>query len=55
MSDKKNSAVQKALAELGIREQPVLAPEQEDQLATALDPELQRLQDIMNVFTPKDS
>lgn len=55
MSDKKNSAVQKALAELGLREQPVLTPEQEEQLTLALDPEQRRLQDIMDVFTPKDS
>ena len=49
----KDSAVWKALAELDLIPQPELTPEQEDQLARALDPELQRLKDIEDLFTPK--
>ena len=50
-----DSAVNKALAELGLLKVPELTPEQEEQLARALDPNLQRLKDIEDVFTPDDS
>ena len=53
MSDHKDSAVIKALAELGLREEPKLTPEQEEALARALDPHLQYLKDVEDVFTPK--
>ena len=47
---KKDAAVNKALAELGLVDDPVLTPEQEEQLARALDPELQRLKDIEDLY-----
>lgn len=46
----KDSAVTKALIELGFIEPPTLSPEQEEQLALATDPELQRLKDIQDLF-----
>ncbi len=52
MSDK-DSQVVTILTRLGLVKDPELTPEQEEQLQTALDPELQRLKDIENVFTPK--
>jgi len=47
----KDAAVNKALAELGLVDDPVLTPEQEEQLQLALDPELQRLKDIEGLFS----
>ena len=54
---KKDAAVIKALADLGLREDPELTPEEEEQLRVASDPELQYLQDIEDLFSknPKDS
>ncbi len=49
MTDK-SAAVLKALAELGLRKEPELTPEEEDRLQCALDPELQRLKDIEELF-----
>ena len=48
----KDAAVIKALAELGLRQEVPLTPEQEDMLRRALDPYEQYLEDIVKVFTP---
>lgn len=47
---KKDAAVNKALAELGLVDDPVLTPEQEEQLQLALDPELQHLKNIEDLY-----
>lgn len=49
--DSKDTDIITALARLGLIEDPVLTPEQEEQLQLALDPELQRLKDIEDLFT----
>lgn len=48
---KKDAAITKALTDLGLRKEPELTPDQEEQLKNALDPELQYLQDIEDLFT----
>ena len=54
--DKKDSAVIKALAELGLRKEKELSPEEEEALKRALDPEEQFLDDVQRLFThqPKE-
>lgn len=47
---KKDAAIIKALAELGLKDDPELSPEQEEQLRIASDPELQYLQDVEDLF-----
>jgi len=48
--NEKDATIQKVLAELGLKEEPELSPEQEELLKTALDPELQRLASIEKLF-----
>ena len=49
---KKDTAVTKALTDLGLRNEPELTADEEEKLKTALDPELQYLQDVEDLFTP---
>lgn len=51
--NEKDAAVLKALAELGLRQEIPLSPEQEQMLKQALDPHEQYLADIQALFTPK--
>lgn len=51
---KQDAAVTKVLVDLGLRKEPELTPSEEDQLTNALDPELQYLQDIEDLFTPSE-
>lgn len=46
----KDSAVEKALVELGLKQPPDLTPEQEEMFQRALDPEKQYLYDIEQLF-----
>jgi len=48
---KHDAAVTKALAELGLSEEPKLTPEQEEFLARALDPEKEFLHSVEKLFT----
>lgn len=48
---KKDAAIIKALAELGFQQEPELTPEQEEQLELALDPKLQYLKDVEDLFS----
>lgn len=48
--NEKDASVQKVLAELGLKEQPKLSPEQEEILKRALDPELQFQHDVERLF-----
>lgn len=48
---KKDAAITKALADLGLRNEPELSPNEEEKLKNALDPELQYLQDVEDLFT----
>jgi hypothetical protein len=50
----KDSAVLKALAELGLKKEPQLTPDQEELLKQALDPEEQFLADVEKLFTKVD-
>lgn len=52
---KKDAAVIKALAELGIREDPELSPEEELLLKRALDPEEDFYSNVEQVFKTLDS
>lgn len=49
MNDK-DAHVTKILADLGLKDQPELTPEQEEMLKRALDPELQFAHDIKRIF-----
>ena len=49
--ENKDAHVQKILAELGLKQEPKLTPEQEELLRRALDPEEQFLHDIKRIFT----
>lgn len=51
--DSKDAAAIKALAELGLRKEIPLTPEQEQLLRQALDPHEQYLADIERLFTQK--
>lgn len=51
--NEKDAAVIKALAELGLRQEIPLSPEQEKLLQQALDPHAQYLEDIIKVFNPE--
>lgn len=53
MNDK-DAHVQKILAELGLKDEPDLSPEQEEILTTALDPNEQELADMLRILTPTD-
>ena len=53
MNDK-DAATLKALAELGLRDDTELSPEQEDMLRKAMNPEEQFLDDALRLLTPKD-
>ena len=48
--NEKDAQVEKILAELGLRDEPKLTPEQEELLQRALDPELQFQHDIERLF-----
>ncbi len=48
--DSKDAHVQKILAELGLKDEPELSPEQEEILRTALDPEQQELADMLRIL-----
>lgn len=50
--EEKDAHVHKILAELGLKEEPELTPEQEEILRTALDPKEQELADILRVLKP---
>lgn len=50
-----DAKAQKALAELGLRSEVPLTPEQEQMLQRALDPEEQYLYDVERLFTPTDN
>lgn len=50
----KDANVIKALAELGLRKEVELTPDQEEILKTALDPEEQELQDMLNILNHKE-
>ncbi len=49
----KDAAVIKSLAELGLRKEVPLTPEQEQLLKQALDPYEQYLVDLQKIFTPE--
>ena len=49
---KKDAAITKVLSDLGLRDEPELTPDELKRLETALDPELQYLQDVEDLFTP---
>jgi hypothetical protein len=48
--NEKDAAIKKVLAELGLKEEPELTPEQEELLKTALDPKEQELADMLRVL-----
>lgn len=48
--NEKDAHVKKVLAELGLKDEPQLSPEQEELLKQALDPELQYQADIIKIF-----
>jgi len=48
----KDASVIKVLSDIGYTEEPDLTPEQEEQLARAMDPEKQFLYDVEHVFDP---
>lgn len=48
--NEKDAAVIKVLAELGLKDQPQLTPEEEELLQVALDPEEMRLYNIKQIF-----
>lgn len=48
---RKDAAIQKALAELGLDVVTELSPEDERKLQNALDPESQFLQDVQDLYT----
>jgi hypothetical protein len=48
--ENKDAAVIKALAELGLRKEAPLSPEQERMLQVALDPNEQYLEDLLKIF-----
>ena len=47
----KDHAIIKALADINLRPEPELTPEQEDMLRLALNPEEQFLNDVERIFT----
>jgi hypothetical protein len=51
---KKDASVIKILSILGLRNDPILTPDQEQELKTAIDPELQYLNAVHHLFTPKN-
>lgn len=48
--DKKQAAVIKILNDIGLAEEPVLSPEQEELLTRALDPEEEFLHSVKKLF-----
>ncbi len=46
----RDAHVQKILAELGLKDEPELTPEQEEVLRTALDPDEQELANMLKVL-----
>jgi len=50
----KDAHVHKIMAELGLKDEPELSPEQEELLKTALDPEEQELADMLKVLKKDD-
>lgn len=50
----KDAHVQKIMAELGLRDEPELSPEQEEILRTALDPDEQELANMLKVLKRED-
>ena len=49
--ENKDAHVQKILAELGLKQEPELTPEQEELFRIALDPEEQFLHNVKKLFT----
>lgn len=52
--NKKDCAIEKVLAELGLRDEPELTPEQEEMLQRALDPEKEYLHQVKKLFSEDD-
>ena len=53
--NKKDCAVEKVLAELGLKDEPELSADQEEMLQRALDPEKEYLYQVEKLFSEKDS